>query len=387
MVENSQLHLPDLLVKGFRGIEELTINKLGRVTLLAGKNSVGKTTVLEAVRVLAARARPSILNELLESHDEVSVPTDEDDRIERPDYSALFYGWTVPKTGGISIGSLKGNNQLRIEGSTLSSDQLSLIEKFVPDSIADDQPRVLKIRYKESEQILPWLLSDRDLFSPEIRHGRLGSHGDIRSILSKDDSPTEIKCVSIGPGLMSSSGLARFWDSIALTNDEDRAVEALQLILGDEVDRLAVIGDNTIRSRSNRRSGVRRVVVKQRGQDRPVPLKSLGDGALRLFGVALALANCRDGFLVIDEAENGIHHSIQRDFWHMLLKTAHENNVQVLATTHSFDCVEGFARAATESEESEGVLVRIEREDGHIRAVEYNESNMLAAAKRKIEVR
>lgn len=383
----SQLHLPDLNIKGFRGIEDLTVNRLGRVTLLAGKNGVGKTTVLEAIRVYAARGRPSVLTELLNRRDEVSVSTDEVDRIERPDYSALFYGWAVPKAGGISIGSLKVNNQLRIEGSTPTSDQLSLIEKFVPDSIAEDQPRVLKTRYKESEQVLPWLLSDRRAFPPDLRPGRLGSQGDIRSILSKDEPPIEIVCVSIGPGLMGSSGLARFWDAIALTNDENRAVVALQLILGDEVERVAVIGDNTIRSRSVRRSEVRRVVVKLKGQDRPVPLKSLGDGALRLFGVALALANCRNGFLVIDEAENGIHHSIQQEFWSMVLKTAHVNNVQVIATTHSFDCVEGFAKAATESEESEGVLVRIEREDGHLRAVEYNESNMLAAAKQSIEVR
>ena len=48
------------------------------------------------------------------------------------------------------------------------------------------------------------------------------------------------------------------------------------------------------------------------------------------YGVALALANSRGGFLLIDEAENGIHYSLQRDFWNMVLRTAHENNVQVL---------------------------------------------------------
>ena len=50
-----------------------------------------------------------------------------------------------------------------------------------------------------------------------------------------------------------------------------------------------------------------------------MPLRSLGDGAVRLFGVALALANSQGGFLLIDEAENGIHYSLQRDFWRMVL--------------------------------------------------------------------
>ena len=54
------LHLPSLVIKNFRGIDELTIPRLGRVTLLAGKNGVGKTTVLDAVRVWADRGPGAI---------------------------------------------------------------------------------------------------------------------------------------------------------------------------------------------------------------------------------------------------------------------------------------------------------------------------------------
>ncbi len=52
---DQSLHLPSLVIKNFRGIDELTIPRLGRVTLLAGKNGVGKTTVLDAVRIWADR--------------------------------------------------------------------------------------------------------------------------------------------------------------------------------------------------------------------------------------------------------------------------------------------------------------------------------------------
>ena len=92
-----------------------------------------------------------------------------------------------------------------------------------------------------------------------------------------------------------------------------------------------------------------------------MPLRSFGDGAVRAFSVALALANSSDGFLLIDEAENGIHHSIQAKFWNMIVQTAERNNVQVIATTHSWDCVVGFAKAANELEDVEGVLYRIQR--------------------------
>ena len=105
-----------------------------------------------------------------------------------------------------------------------------------------------------------------------------------------------------------------------------------------------------------------------------------------LFGVALALANSRGGFLLIDEAENGIHHSVQKNFWRMVMEAAEANDVQVLATTHSWDCVRGFSQAANELD-AEGRLVRIERDGGKAKAIEYSEVDLGIIAEQGKEVR
>jgi AAA15 family ATPase/GTPase len=42
-------------------------------------------------------------------------------------------------------------------------------------------------------------------------------------------------------------------------------------------------------------------------------LRSLGDGLYRIFAISLALVNAKDGILLIDEFENGLHYSIQED--------------------------------------------------------------------------
>lgn len=52
-----------------------------------------------------------------------------------------------------------------------------------------------------------------------------------------------------------------------------------------------------------------------------------------------------------------------------------------------WDCVRGFAQAATELEDAEGVMVRLEREDDRIRVVEYPEEKLTTAARHGIEVR
>ena len=51
--------------------------------------------------------------------------------------------------------------------------------------------------------------------------------------------------------------------------------------------------------------------VKIESFEEPIPLRALGDGVNRLFGIALALAHAKDGLLLIDEIENGIHYSVQ----------------------------------------------------------------------------
>ena len=268
------LQLPSLSIKGFRGIADLSIPRLGRVTLIAGKNGIGKTTLLDAVRVYAARGSFSTIWDILQNGEELTVMVDEDgDEVYVPDVEAIFHGRDPTSDSRISIGPCE-KRQLSIE-------------------IHDDGELSLIVKFQGTERKMPVDFSFHR-YRSSYRRSR------------NDDSahPPEIRCVSLGPRLLSNDDMARFWNGVALTDDETRAVHALRMICGDDVERVGVIGDET------RRSDGRRAIVKFKGQARPVPLKSLGDGAVRAFGIALALANSRGGFLVIDEAENGVHHSV-----------------------------------------------------------------------------
>ena len=369
------LLLPDLSIENFRGIRKLSIPRLGRVTLFAGRNGVGKTTVLDAIRVYAARGRQHVLAQILSSRDEVVELKDQSiaNDIEL-DWMALFHGRDMAESLHISIGPKKESNQLRI-GSTLSNldssarGQVPATSSGVGTGISIE---TLKAHFRRQDYFL-------GAVEPEYRYYPGGEGPPPPSLFP----PRPTKFEFLGPGLLPQSDIARMWDVVALTDDEDLITKSIKLVFGEGVDRLAVVGGFS-------RGGLgaeRRAIVKLRSNAGPVPLKSLGEGASRLFGVALAFASVRDGFLLIDEAENGIHHSVQRDYWRMVLQTAHENNVQVFATTHSWDCVRGFAQAAVENENVEGVLVRLEKEDDGLRAVRYSERRLKIAAEQRIEVR
>ena len=72
----SNLILDSLEIQNFRGLRELRIEHLGRVNLIVGKNNVGKTSVLEALRLYSKPASIDILLSLLESRDEIDVGLD-----------------------------------------------------------------------------------------------------------------------------------------------------------------------------------------------------------------------------------------------------------------------------------------------------------------------
>ena len=351
------LHLPSLVIKNFRGIDELTIPRLGRVTLLAGKNGVGKTTVLDAVRVWADRGWENVFDTVLEQRGDSLVTIANNEKRTIVDRTSLFTNRSDAPEAVFSVGATEADSTFQIRQMT-SREQLSRSYSSPTD--------VLDNIHLEMQ------------FGDDSRWNTNNTH-----VYAGTRPPQAVNCSTLGPNAPNDETIERYWSEVALTSHEDRALDALNLITDANVERVAALGPPL----GTGTTQPRRMMAKVKGVDYQVPLRTLGDGALRTYAVALALAKSTGGFLLIDEAENGIHHSIQPKFWNMVLQTAQRNNVQVLATTHSWDCVKGFAQAANELKDVEGMLYRIQRNVNRLRAVPYPEDQLLIAAEHGIEVR
>ena len=109
----------------------------------------------------------------------------------------------------------------------------------------------------------------------------------------------------------------------------------------------------------------------------------------RLSSIALAIGSTRNGVVLVDEIENGLHHSVMKKVWGGIAQFAREFNVQVFATTHSWECIRSAHEAFSEDELYDFRLHRLERikDTDDVRAVTYDQETLDIALKKELEVR
>ena len=91
--------------------------------------------------------------------------------------------------------------------------------------------------------------------------------------------------------------------------------------------------------------------------------------------------------LLIDEIETGIHYTLHAELWRFVLNAAHKLGVQVFATTHSWDCLKGFAEAVQDMPQCDAFAIRLERSEDRSRAVSFTKDELKIVAREEIEVR
>ncbi len=125
------------------------------------------------------------------------------------------------------------------------------------------------------------------------------------------------------------------------------------------------------------------------GFKKAIPIEVLGKGMIKIINIIAAIFNTKNGVVLIDELENGIHYELLDLFWNTIFKTASNFKVQIIATTHSFDCIQAFNKAYSNSEENDNLrLYRIEKsKDDDCEITEYNHMEINSYIEKKWEIR
>ena len=116
-----------------------------------------------------------------------------------------------------------------------------------------------------------------------------------------------------------------------------------------------------------------------------VPLRVMGEGITRLARIVLCISSAPGGIVLVDEVENGFHHSVMANVWKAISVAAEQFDTQIFATTHSYECFENAVNALG----ADGFkFFRLSRtKEGEDEAVMYRPDMVEMAVRRHIEVR
>lgn len=372
--------ISSLEITNFRCFERFEAQDLARVNLLVGMNNSGKTSLLEAIELWAARGGAHVLESGLSRRGERYRSLG----ATRPDSELavrhLLHGHALEPGRFFEIlavhdGAYSGI-RATIERDRVSPSEDSSEELLVPDEETakeefSEGPLVFRIHDRRGEEIAPlWkspISADGGL---HVRHLR-------RYLPRVATYPARL----ISTSSLTPDELATLFGEYVLTEEEQRIINALQII-EPSIERLALaIGDVRY---GPERGGI---FIKCSGQQKRLPIGSMGDGIWRMLALTLALVSTRGGILLVDEIDTGLHFSVMTKMWKLVIETAQRLDVQVFATSHSRDCYESLATALYDMQPPAGTAAvhRIERDKG--RTVAFNEQQIIIAAERDIEVR
>lgn len=367
--------LRDLTIQNYRCFQDFHIDDLARVNLIVGMNNSGKTSLLEAVYLLVNQDNPQRLSYLLHRRGEVIEQVTSEMPGEPPRYQIyydirhLFYGHTPSLEQKISFGSKTDYIRplqiyiARHQQQPLSAQYLSVSAFNLIFSLAQGQPFTIPLNSD--------LLIDARWFQQ-----LLSSNPYPNPLLPNIDLITN-RAWFIPSSNLKIQDLSFMWNRIALTPEEDKVMKALR-ILQPDIERISFVTQPNFN----------RGILLRRADQYPIPIGTMGEGMYRILNLAMAAVTVENGFLLVDEIETGLHYEKQTDMWRFILQVAEQLNIQVFATTHSWDCICAFQEALDElDDQSVGKLFRLSQKGDKIVPVEYTPEELSAAVRQSIEVR
>ncbi len=333
-----------LEIYNFRGLCHLNIEPLARVNLIAGKNNVGKTSVLEALYLLFANSGQfSDFSSALRSNQKITKGQLSEQ--ERQDNVASFWAWLPYEKTDVQV-SIEATNK---------SDSIFTVRFFEdPTSFPFSNQT---FHYLRDEQPLVVRMVSRDLFSA----GSWSSDWPRMSICSTQQAqPTED---------------AELLNSLVLKKKRKTLIDVLKVI------------DSRLEDLQYLKIGSEPLVYVDVGLKELIPLTQLGQGFIRLFRFFSEMLVEEAKIILIDEIENGIHHSALIDVWKGIAQIAVKEDLQVFATTHSWECIEAAHEVFREREQYDFALHRLQLVKGEVQVVTHDQKMIEVAEKAELEIR
>ena len=345
-----------LHVTNYRLFGNFEIRHFGRINIFSGKNNSGKTTLLESIFLLGSAGNPNVMltTEIVRNipfdKNRIGVTTDvlwkslfTDLEMTRPFSLRLWH--TVHGFTSLS-GAMKLANQINVP----------VNESSQPMHYSFSRDRKFELKYRHNDV--------------EVSTSLQEVQGNLQISLADYEPPYEVRIVSTGAPIDKADSTA--FGSLRQSKRSDLILETLQSMDS----RIVSIEESST-------SGVP-MIWADIGLKELVPLSVLGNGIARIAKLMTTMLHCQDGVLLVDEVENGLHYSFLPRLWSAIHEASRRFNVQVIATTHSYECVV----ATLDSPQFDDFRYhRLDRDGSSIRCVTYEPEEVATSAEFQFEIR
>lgn len=347
-----------LAIKNFRVFRKLDVENLGRINLFAGQNNAGKTTLLEAVFLLSGAGNPEVA-------------------INANMLRGLGHGLHPTGLWKELFANLDIGQPIEVKATHGSLGELMLrVESGLP-------PEVARISPSNGEDVPepPSATSnapdERGLSFSFHRNANRDAHGHIWLKSSGFEVSRPATNVPFPATIVGSRGGNSQEDATRLgklrrEKRGDLLLEALRVI----EPKLQSVEDNSATGTA--------MIWGDVGLPELVPLPLMGEGMTRIARIVLAISSSPGGIVLVDEIENGLHHTTLGKVWAVVESAARKFGTQVFATTHSLECVHAAQQVLTDEVFR---LHRLEIGDNQNRCVTYAADAINGAIEHGLEVR
>ena len=351
-------------IRNFRGIESLDASGFRRINLIMGRNNWGKTTFLEGLLLLGGATDPLLPETLGLLRGQRS-----DDRDLEAAWRPLFHNLEprIPIEIEAQWAEEPQSRELKIEG------------KDVPNEMVphNGSPRGMNgIASVTRDFALGGLvLHARDGAGNTAQTSAILDASSGKVMLSLSSRADVVRTTMLSArSLTNSARDAQQFSTLRKAKQDQELIDALRII-EPRVQAIEVLSEPSGPS-----------IYLDVGLDVLVPLNVCGEGMVRLFSIVLELIASRNGVLLIDEIDNGLHYTVMPKLWMLLDTLSERHNVQIFGTTHNDDIIRSAMEAFVDKDGTLGLLRIDRRGDRHV-MVAYSEEAMKGVLEVPFEVR
>lgn len=309
-------------IQNLRGFQDVTISGLSTINVLTGLNGTGKTTILEATFLISGAANAALIASLYSFRGDTRWSAGND----------LPFVSIFRNLDSSVIPTISASSSLLMKNAKKYYRELTIKPTFSTVAGAATTQQTSKLSGVEFVFRGPSGVSKNSF-------GWKTNYPSAQNSLSSDEKEKK-PTVSLGgdptpnPDLIHAQFVSPYYRDLP-EQDSESLVQLVKERRIPEVVEILKIIDPRIKNIQPLTENNLPIVYVDIGDTKMLPITLLGSGVSNVLHITLPLVLHKNATILIDEFEDGLHHTLFRPLLNIVFSLAQKNNHQIFISTHS----------------------------------------------------